>query len=97
MAFEPGPERRVRTPGASDRLESREVAKVSVTKGRDLEASSELGVGGRRGSRRAADSAGNVSFSAIVIFVRKKMKMDAEQNYRGNERGKKGGKRSRRK
>lgn len=34
MAFEPGPESRVRTPGARERDESRDVANVRVTKGR---------------------------------------------------------------
>lgn len=34
MALEPGPESRVRTPGARERDESSEVAKVRVTNGR---------------------------------------------------------------
>lgn len=63
MALEPGPERCVRTPGARERDESRDVANVSVTKGCfDGWASR----GGRCGSRDAAAEAEKVSFSDML-------------------------------
>lgn len=67
MDLDAGPERRVRTPGASERAESREVAKVRVTKGRDVGAIDDPGwEGGRRGSRLVAHSDGKVSSSAMT-------------------------------
>jgi hypothetical protein len=46
MVLDSGPERVVRTPGARERQESREVAKVRVRKGRDGG-----GLGDRQGGR----------------------------------------------
>lgn len=72
MALEPGPESRVRTPGASERLESSEVAKVRVTNGRRCDADGDKASragGGSRGSSRAADDSGNVSSSDMVSLL----------------------------
>lgn len=63
MALDSGPESRVRTPGASDKEESSDVANVKVTNRPDPAA----GVGGGRcGASTAARSAENVSFSAML-------------------------------
>ena len=67
MALDWGPERVVRTPGASEREESREVAKVRVTKGR-VEVEGEDGDGGKCGARRAAREEGIESAGAGSIL-----------------------------
>ena len=65
MALEPGPESRVRTPGARESDESSEVAKVRVTKGREGVPWARVD-GGKRDFSMAADDAGKVSSSDMV-------------------------------
>lgn len=68
MALEAGPERRVRTPGAKESEESRDVANVRVTKGRVGEGWVSGG-GGRCGESDAAAEAEKVSSSDMMNWV----------------------------
>lgn len=69
MALEPGPDKRVRTPGARDNDESSDVANVNVTNTSSgvVPGARDESLGGRRGSRLNAADGENTSFSDISL------------------------------
>ena len=69
ISLDSGPERRVRTPGASDKQESSEVANVKVINGRANDEGCR-DAKGRYGSIFAAEASSKVSFSAISVNSR---------------------------